>query len=476
MNKIKESLYAILLVITALTGVTSCKGDDDKNNIIDNETKNATPVNKWIESTMRENYLWYSDIPTGNKLNGTADPETFFNSLLSNNDGNEYSDGTHYHYSYIENTASTTKSISNIDYSYGFEFEIYSLTSSNAKYAAHLLYVAHNTPASDAELKRGDWIFTINGDSITANNIETLRGSTAISIGVAKYDNSFPKSTTVQLGSARKIEDDPVHYHNIILSNKGKRVGYLVYNHFTAGKTDKDSNYNDELIDLSKTFSGNVDEFVLDLRYNNGGLITCAQLLSTMLTPKEHLGKIFCTLEYNDKNTFRNHSYKFDSSILKDGINIGLASGRIFVLVSSETASASELVINCLKPYMDVVLIGEKTEGKNVGSVSYTDDKYPWHLQPIVCKIYNANSESEYGKVGFTPKYVYNEAAQANLNQFLAFGNPSELLLGKALSIIDGTYASASTKTTTTRGTLNLKKVASSLDRKASSGVIIDQK
>lgn len=469
MNKIKDRLPIFLLLIVLLIGNASCKdgdNDDDSGLIIDPTEESG--VNAWIESTMRENYLWYADMPAQSKLNFSADPETFFSSLLSTSDGNEYSDGTHYYYSYIESTASTTKSISSTDYSYGFEFTLYSL--SDTSYVAHILYVAPNTPASEAGLERGSWIVEMAGKAITASNYSALYGGSAMRLRLAAYDSNkggLYYSGYIEIATARTIEDDPIHLDSIYTRSSGKKVGYLVYNHFTAGQTDEDTKYDKELLSLSNTFKG-VNEFILDLRYNNGGLLSSAQLLSTILAPTSALGKTFCTLQYNDKQSPQSESITLRSSLLNGGVNLDLKT--IYILVTAETASASELVINCLKPYMNVVVIGETTEGKNVASVSYTDDKYPWHLQPIVCKLYNASDKSEYGKVGFTPDYEYDEAT--TLDKFLPFGDTNELLLSTALSLIDGTYTRAATKATTL-STMNLKKVVCSLDRKGSNGVII---
>lgn len=470
MNKRKDRLPIFLLLIALLIGNASCKDDDNDDSpevIIDPTEEEEGGVNAWIESTMRENYFWYADMPVQSKLNFSADPETFFSSLLSDSDGNEYSDGTHYHYSYIESNPKITKAISNTDYSYGFEFNLYPI--GNSHYVAHLLYVAPNTPADEAGLKRGDWIVTMNKDSITASNYTVLLGSNAMELSIAKYSNGklITQTGKTQLAAARSIEDDPVHYHKIITLDSGKKIGYLVYNHFTASQANDDAKYDKELLTLSNTFNG-VDEFVLDLRYNNGGLVTSAQLLSTILVPANALGKTFCTLQYNDKQSPQSDAMTLRSSLLNGGINLDLKT--IYVLVTAETASASELVINCLKPYMEVVVIGETTEGKNVGSVSYTDDKYPWLLQPIVCKLYNASGKSDYGKIGFIPNYKRDEAE--TLDQFLPFGDTNELLLSTALGLIDGTTTVTATKAAT-RSSMNLKKIACSLDRKASNGVII---
>ena len=467
MNKIKDRLPIFLLLIVLLIGNASCKdgdNDDDSGLIIDPTEESG--VNAWIESTMRENYLWYADMPAQSKLNFSADPETFFSSLLSTSDGDEDLNGKHYYYSYIESTSTITKAISNLEQSYGFEFNLYPIGDSH--YAAHLLYVAPNTPADEAKLKRGDWIVKMNTDFITISNYKTLYGSNAMELTTAKYINGglVTQAGKTQLGAARKIEDDPVHYHTIIPWN-GKKVGYLVYNHFTAGQMDEDTKYDKELLTLSNTFKG-VNEFILDLRYNNGGLLSSAQLLSTILAPASALGKTFCTLQYNDNQSPQNESITLRSSLLSGGANLDLKT--IYVLVTAESASASELVINCLKPYMKVVVIGETTEGKNVGSVSYTDNKYPWLLQPIVCKLYNASGKSDYGKIGFIPNYKRDEAE--TLDKFLPFGDTNELLLSTALGLIGGTPTVPAAKSVT-RSSMILKKVASSLDRKASNGVII---
>lgn len=458
---LKNYIYVTFLSLTAITGFSSCEKDQNAEEAVDKETA----VDKWIESTMRENYYWYKDMPSASTLNFLTDPESFFASLLSKSDGKD-----NYAYSYIESTAATTRSISQTDYSYGFEFEGYRLNSTG-DLVAHLLYVAPNSPASEAGLKRGDWIVTMDGKNITSENYQTLYGGKSTELQLADYnmvEGGLELGKKVQLDTAREIEDNPVYYHSIIEWD-GKKVGYLVYNHFTAGKTDDDDTYDNELLSLSKEFkSAGVNEFVLDLRYNNGGLLTCAQLICTILAPESALGKTMCYLEYNDKQSPQKGSVSLNRNLITNGANLNLQ--KVYILVTDRTASASELVINCLKPYMNVVVIGMKTEGKNVGSETYSDDKYEWELHPIVCKIYNSANQSDY-ESGFTPEYEYDEAT--TLNKFLPFGNTNEILLGKALSLIDGTYTKSAETKAIQEYPLKLVKIASSLDRKATNGVVI---
>jgi hypothetical protein len=116
---------------------------------------------------------------------------------------------------------------------------------------------------------------------------------------------------------------------------------------------------------------------------------------------------------------------------------------RVFILTSNNTASASELVINNLKPFMNVILIGEHTYGKNVGSFTITDSKQRWSfgLQPITFKIANSKGESNYGTMnGFTPDYTLLD----NALPYKQLGDPAETYLSQALALISGVaYKSA---------------------------------
>lgn len=456
---VKYNIYIAFLALASMGFFLSCEKDKE----IEEEYDNETAVDKWIESTMRENYLWYKDMPNASELNYLADPETFFASLLSDSDGKDS-----YTYSYIEDTAVKTRSIAQTEYSYGFDYVLYRMN--NTQYVAHLLYVAPNSPASEAGLKRGDWIISMDGEYITEDNYQTLYGGKSMELQLAEYkDGGLVLGGKVQLDTARNIEDNPVHYHSII-DWGGKTVGYLVYNHFTSGPTDNDDSYDKELLSQFKEFkSAGVNEFVLDLRYNNGGLLSCAQLLCTMLAPENALGKVMCYLEYNDKQSPQKGSISLNSSLISNGANLNLQ--NVYVLVTESTASASELVINCLKPYMNVIIIGMKTEGKNVGSETFTDDTYTWALHPIVCKLYNKDNQSDY-EAGFTPDYAHDENELEMQGRFLPFGDTNELLLGTALSLINGSYSKTAETKAISHTSMKLEKIASSLDRKATNGVV----
>ena len=108
-----------------------------------------------------------------------------------------------------------------------------------------------------------------------------------------------------------------IHIYRIITSATGVTVGYIVYNHFTAGTATEKEKYNDKLREISHIFaSAGVTKVVLDLRYNTGGSLECAQLLASLLAPKEAVGHIFAELKYNDKQSYKDFSLLFDPDLI----------------------------------------------------------------------------------------------------------------------------------------------------------------
>ena len=136
--------------------------------------------------------------------------------------------------------------------------------------------------------------------------------------------------------------------------------------------------------------------------------------------------------------TLYNHIVTEDEQIVPVN-SLGL--DKLYVLTSGNSASASELLINCLKPYIDVVIIGTTTYGKNVGSITVKDidqngninPDHKWAMQPIISQSSNVNYESEYYN-GFDPDYYVAE----DLTDLLPLGDENELLLKSALDIIKG--------------------------------------
>ncbi len=460
-----KARYIILLLLGAiiLPACLSACGEDRWAHYAE-ETK----TDRWIYDTMQVHYYWEEAITDFDETNFFIEPFKFFDGLLSNEDGKNGQ-----HYSTIDSLiiSPSNRSISYTNDSYGFEFALTQVSGSN--YAALILYVLPNSPAADAGLKRGDWITAINEENINKNNYTLLYKGTSAQFTLAQYNSEEKLLTNLkqtEIAASRSVDDNPVYYTNCYQVGN-KKVGYLVYNHFTPGPTESADTYDNELRQLSRYFAEQqVEEFILDLRYNNGGQLSCAQLMCCILAPQSALGQTLGYLEYNTRRNPQEVALSFDPNILQDGANLNLS--RLYVLTSAATASASEMIINSLRPYMEVVVIGDDTEGKNVGSITFSNEELQLRMRPIVCKIYNALHESEY-KEGFKP-LIYAREGIATIDNFLPFGDSNELLLSNALGLINGQLEGDNENIETTRVSGN-SFIKSSITRRATSAVILNQ-
>lgn len=176
------------------------------------------------------------------------------------------------------------------------------------------------------------------------------------------------------------------------------RIGYLCYRSFES---------RDVLEPIIKHFfNDHITDLILDLRYNGGGLISTCQYLCSSIVPEEAYGKLMQYLRYNDIVTRERqmagedseYSFKFkrpsDGKPTIGNQLYGLRLKRLFVLVSNRSASASESTIICLRPYMEVVTIGERTVGKGVGMETFSNKKCKYKLVPITFQYYNSIGES----------------------------------------------------------------------------------
>ena len=422
-----------ILIITLSAILISCGEDRRKEYAAE-----RTDPNNWMYTEMSDLYYWFEDIPESSELNYYMMPNLFFPKLLSGKDGKSSRP-----YSRIvdKTTEETRVTSGSIERSYGFEYGIVKHSVSNLA-ALLVLYTTENSPAAEAGLTRGDLIMKIGDTYVTDRNYTTLLTGEALSLGMGYFDDEEGKqiiTETKQLSRKTEIEKNPVYY-SAIYQRAGKTVGYLVYNSFTSGKNENDLNdivYLQQLVALSNEYkSAGVNEFILDLRYNLGGeLNRPVPLLCTMLAPASVMGSQMGYLSYNSNNQDKNWEINFSTNHLMGGANLDLQ--RVFILTTNNTASASEAVINFLKPHMEVILIGTTTEGKNVGSEKIENSKYPWVLHPIVCKLHNSEDFSEYSS-GFTPDFTINETS--DMSKFLPFGDTNEALLSAALGVIDGSY------------------------------------
>lgn len=380
-----------------------------------------TQRDMWIDSLMREEYLWYKDIPSSENLNYFSEPATFLNSLLSSLD-----DG----YSRIDSLYDVPET------GYGFDYTLYSIADNDTAYNALVTYIIPGSPAEDAGLKRGEWIMMVDNEYITKKNETILTEGTAKKLLVGTYgETTDEEGETVgfvkadretQLPATCDVQDKDIPVCQVLEQN-GKHIGYMLYNTFSPDNADEVKQYAQQFKD------SNVSDVVLDLRYNAGGDMESVELMAAILAPANQMGNALAQLKYSDKKSTKDRTLTLDESLLQGTANLGLK--RLYVLTSTTTAGASEMLINCLKPYMDVFIVGEKTKGQTVATEPFCSQKHSYCLRPVVCEVFNAQGTSDYAS-GFTPDEQV--GSLSNLATVLPFGDPNETLLAKAIALING--------------------------------------
>jgi carboxyl-terminal processing protease len=309
-------------------------------------------------------------------------------------------------------------------------------------------YVYANSPAASQNVKRGQQIIkingstAINGDNVNFLNAAIFGNNPSISMTLRNLDGSTI-DVTVTRGS---YSINPVLFSKVYTVG-AKKVGYIVFNSFTTNASAK-------LDDVFSTFSSaGISEVIVDLRYNGGGSVSTAETMTNLIAPAASTGQVMYTTYWtktmqdgqatilkNQKfwangtdGVRRLYSY-FDydyrpteaaGNLTKFAKRGAVNVTRAYFIVTGSTASASELVINNLKPVMDVKLIGHKTYGKPVGFFALTIDQLDLYIPQFETK--NSKNEGGYFDGMAVDKDDYDDVSKD-------FGDPSERLLANALS------------------------------------------
>lgn len=382
--------------------------------------------NRWIYAQMKDVYYWTDNIPS--KVNYDQKTESFFESLLYRAEDR---------FSWIQNAKDLENSLNGISVSPGFETRLYLKAQGSNEVLAQIVYVFPNSPASQAGLVRGDLFTKVNGTTLTTSNYVNLLFSGSSSpmnlylVKASDFGLVYNKQAFVQpaLFAENPIMIDTVYNFN------GTKVGYFAYKNFIPDPGDNTLAYDDEIDYIfSKFKSEGISSLVLDLRFNTGGAVTSCVKLSGLLVENASSSDVFFKTAYNNLVTEQiKKEYGSDFFVTKFAVepnNISSSLNKLVVLTSNMTASASELLIYCLRPYMSVITIGTTTYGKNVGSITVTDEtnKVQWGLQPIVVKMFNKNGLSDYTN-GIEPDYFLED----NNIVLYPLADLNELLLHKAL-------------------------------------------
>ena len=306
-------------------------------------------------------------------------------------------------------------------------------------------YVYKASPAGMAGVQRGWYISKINNNAIGYDNA-SVSILNDVFFGTAASSASFtfvkPDGSTADLNLAKAAFTANSVLYNDVITDGSRKTGYLVFNQF-FGDVSKN-----ELTTAFNDFAGKgINELVVDLRYNHGGSTATQDALANLIAPASATGKTMYTYVFNDslvagnfpllrrKAGYSNVSFTAANNTVKYQKAGNVSLSRVFFIVSSETASASELLINNLRPYLDVKLVGDTTYGKPVGFFPIAIFNYA--IYPISFKTVNSAGSAEYYD-GFAPDKLTADGVNKN------WGDPAEPSLAAALHYISsGSFRNA---------------------------------
>lgn len=451
-----------MLLFLLAGGVVGCQEKEDTEPSVKEEPNPNIAINKWINDVMKEVYLWLSEMKT--PIANTSEPKDYFESLL-----NRPTDRFSVIYPDYQQLI---KSLNGISLEAGYEFTLYRESSSNNNVVAEVTYIKKNSPAATAGMKRGDYITRINGTQMTLENYRTVLGlidkpHTLNTLRFNESSGGFVAQPEISLAPV-ELSENPNFLDSVYTVN-GEKIGYVIYHFFAPGPGNNSTAYDQEMDGIFAEFkTKGIQHLILDFRYNGGGFVSSAVNLASLIAPSVKTTDIFSKTKYNSFLMQFDNLKNVQTPFREKAENLGriLKGNRVYILTSTRTASASELIINGLKPYMDVFIIGDKTTGKNVGSVPFEDDDNPankYGMLPIVSRSFNSLDQSEYTN-GFLPNIEAKESSE----RLKPLGDVNELLLRKAIEQITGVPSGARYQQ------LERVDVGSTLDSKVRAGVMIE--
>ena len=402
-----------LLLITLGLLLTNC-GEDRSG-----EYYTLIGSRQWIYSVMEEYYLFYEDLPeTVTQDDYLQSNEDFLKDMCSSKDKKSST-----YFSHIDSVRTTTSRSVAVSSTANFGYEGVLVRVTSGVYGIQVLYTQPDSPASDAGLKRGDWIIAADGTKITSSGYSKYVSSPTqgytFTLG-SLNGTSFDTLGTVKVSSPEYVAEESFVMHEVLELDDGHRAGYVVYNAFN------EDDATEWTAILNEFASEGVDDLIIDLRYNPGGYVSAAASLGSMLIPSQYRGQVMAKLIWNDLIGETDVVYFTD-----EGVDISY--NNLYILTSSSSASASEMLINCLRPYMSDCLyqVGEDTFGKNVAQSCYTSDDYPLlELWLSTCYISNSEDYYDYYYYGLDTDY---EAEEDTSEQLPDFGDPSDALLAPVI-------------------------------------------
>jgi carboxyl-terminal processing protease len=368
-------------------------------------TCSTTAQNIWVRDQLNTYYYWYQFLPSNVSPASFTSPESYLDAVRYRPIDDAYS--------YITSAAANDAFYNDSQFvGFGFRQEI--------TRDLRVLQVYADSPALEAGLARGDRITAVNGQSVASlienGTIATAFGPAEVGVA-AQIEFETPSGERRQARMVKRLVTIPTVSVNRLVEVDGRRVGYLMFNNFVRPSTQA---LTDAFAELK---AAGATELILDLRYNGGGLVDVAVHLGSLIGGARTSGQVMINYVHNDKvGPVLNKTTRFNQAP-EQTLNLQ----RLVVITTRSSASASELIINSLRPYIPVTVVGDTTYGKPVGQYGFNFcDKV---LVPVAFSLRNVNNEGD-----FFDGIPANCAAADDATRQL--GDPAEASYAEALTVI----------------------------------------
>jgi len=373
-------------------------------------------------------------------LVSTPEPDDFFEQILYDEDRFSWA---------VTDYRELTAFLGGVTKSNGLDFTLFTSSDSESLFGV-VNYVLPNSDAATKDISRGEIFTGVDGNDLNLSNYEDLlfgdNDTYTLNMADANGDTLSSNGKEVTLTKVENFQEDPI-FINTTFDINGHKIGYLMYNRFL---NEFDEQLNNAFGQLK---TAGITDLVLDLRYNSGGSVNTARLLSSMIF-STNSNQVFLRDRWNDKLQDILGDTDYFATTTNEGSAINsLNFNKVYILTTRGTASASELVINGLNPYIDVFLIGRTTRGKNEFSLTMVDDPdregapylYTssrenfinpdniWAMQLLV-----GRTENSAGFLDYTDGFAPMIDIQEELGNYGVLGEQNEPLLASAIEEITG--------------------------------------
>jgi hypothetical protein len=363
--------------LAAAAVLTACGGGSD------GLTCSVADEKVWLRDYMDDWYFWYASSPSPDP-SGYASVDAYFQALLYQGTNPNFPEPDTWSHMVSEVDFNRTYGEGR---TLGYGVFVAGLeVAGQPDQPLYIRYLDPDSPGAIAGLQRGDQILSVNGrpasDMIAANDYSALVPNAAgNSVSMVVRNDDGDRTVTL---SATVYDLQPVQNSQVITTPDGRKMGYVMV------KDMIDQAVNPIDVAFGQFKAQGVQDVMLDLRYNGGGLVSVAEKIASFPNGPETSGQVFASLLYNDKRAgANNESFRFHNYANATGLS------RVYVLTGPRTCSSSEAVINGLRPFVEVVTVGDTTCGKPVGTLP-TPDGCGAVVNAINFETVNASSEGRY--------------------------------------------------------------------------------